>query len=134
MTVFKDTQHMYAVLEDLWNFVIRETECGQKMKEYDVSYKFLIKEPNGTLYVDHEKVLIGDEANKNAVINMELSGETVHKFWLKQIQLPVALATRKIKSKGPIPKVLKMLPFLKPVYENYPRFCEKHGIEIVATL
>lgn len=134
MTVFKDTQHMYAVLEDLWNYVIRETECGQKMKEYDVSYKFLIKEPNGTLYVDHEKVLIGDEANKNAVINMELSGETVHKFWLKQIQLPVALATRKIKSKGPIPKVLKMLPFLKPVYENYPRFCEKHGIEIVDTL
>jgi putative sterol carrier protein len=131
MTVFKDTQHMYAVLEDLWNFVIRETECGQKMKEYDVSYKFLIKEPNGTLYVDHEKVLIGDEANRDAVITMELSGETVHKFWLKQIQLPVALATRKIKSKGPIPKVLKMLPYLKPVYENYPRFCEKHGIEIV---
>jgi len=131
MTVFKDTQHMYAVLEDLWNYVIRETECGQKMKEYDVSYKFLLKEPNGTIYVDHEKVLIGDEANRDAVITMEMSGETVHKFWLKQIMLPVALATRKIKSKGPIPKVLKMLPYLKPVYENYPQFYEKHGIEIV---
>jgi len=131
MTVFKDTEHIYAVLEDLWNYVIRETECGQKMKEYDVSYKFVLKEPNGTLYVDHEKVLTGDEANRDAVITMELSGETVHKFWLKQIQLPVALATRKIKSKGPIPKVLKMLPYLKPVYENYPRFCEKHGIEVI---
>ncbi|MFZ3046109.1 MAG: hypothetical protein WA151_09365 [Desulfatirhabdiaceae bacterium] len=130
MTVFKDTQHIYAVLEDLWNYVIRETECGQKMKEQDVSNKFVLKEPNGLLYVDHEKVLVGDDANRDAVIIMELSGETVHKFWLKQIMLPVALATRKIKSKGPIPKVLKMLPYLKPVYENYPRFCEKHGIEI----
>ena len=130
MTVFKDTQHIYAVLEDLWNYVIRETECGQKMKEYDVSYKFVLKEPDGLLYVDHEKVLVGDEANRDAVITMELNGETVHKFWLKKIQLPVALATRKIKSKGPIPKVLKMLPYLKPVFENYPRFCEKHGIEI----
>jgi putative sterol carrier protein len=131
MTVFKDTQQIYAVLEELWNYVIRETECGQKMKEYDVSYKFVLKEPNGLLYVDHEKVIVGDEANRDAVITMELSGDTVHKFWLKQIMLPVALATRKIKSKGPIPKVLKMLPYLKPVYENYPRFCEKHGIEIV---
>jgi hypothetical protein len=131
MTVFKDTQHIYAVLEDVWNFVIRETETGQKMKEYGVSYKFILKEPNGLLYVDHEKVLVGEEANRDAVITMELSGETVHKFWLKQIMLPVALATRKIKSKGPIPKVLKMLPFLQPVYDNYPRFCEKHGIEVV---
>ena len=55
-------------------------------------------------------------------------GDTTHKFWLKQISLPVALATRKIKSKGPIPKVLKILPFLKPVYQNYPEYCEKYGL------
>ncbi len=130
MTVFKDTDQMYAMLEDLWNFVIKETECGPKMKEYEVNYKFIMKEPDGYLFVDHDKVITGDEAKQDAVITMELSGDTVHKFWLKQIKLPVALATRKIKSKGPIPKVLKMLPYLKPVYEHYPRFCEKHGIPI----
>jgi hypothetical protein len=121
---------MYAMLEDLWNYIIKETEVGPKLKDYEVNYKFIIKEPNGYLFVDHDKVLSGDEANQDAVITMELSGDTVHQFWLKQIKLPVALATRKIKSKGPIPKVLKMLPYLKPVYEQYPKFCEKHGIPI----
>ena len=95
-----------------------------------LEYGVIITEPNGYLWVSHDEVIIGDEANKPGVITMELSGDTVHKFWLKQIKLPVALATRKIKSKGPIPKVLKMLPYLKPVYEKYPEFCGKHGIPV----
>jgi len=130
MSVFKDADQMYEILEDVWNYAIKETELGNKLKEYEVNYKFILKEPNGYLFIDHDKVVSGDEANRDAVITMELSGDTVHKFWLKQIKLPVALATRKIKSKGPIPKVLKMLPFLKPVYELYPQYCEKYGLPV----
>jgi putative sterol carrier protein len=130
MVVFKDTQHMYEILGELWNYVIKETEFGPKLKEYEITYKFVIKDPNGYLFVTHDQVLTGDEANQDAVITMELSGETIHKFWLKKVNLPVALATRKIKSKGPIPKVLKILPYLKPVYELYPSYCEKYGLSV----
>ncbi len=128
MPVFKDTQQMYEVLGALWSYMVKETEIGSKLKEYEISYKFVLTDPKGYLWVGHDKVLTGDEANQPAVITMELSGDTTHKFWLKQISLPVALATRKIKSKGPIPKVLKMLPFLKPVYEKYPDFCRQFGL------
>lgn len=128
MTVFKDTAQMYDMLGSLWNHIVSETEFGPKLKEYDITFKFVLSEPSGYLWVSHDKVLTGDEANQAAVITMELSGDTTHKFWLKKISLPVALATRKIKSKGPIPKVLKILPFLKPVYEKYPEYCDKFGL------
>lgn len=128
MAAYKDTEQMYEVLGDLWNYVIRETECGQKLKEYEVTYKFVINEPSGNLFVSHNEVLTGSAASRDGVITMELSGETIHNFWLNRVNLPVALATRKIKSKGPIPKVLKMLPYLKPVYELYPRYCEKYDL------
>lgn len=128
MPVFKDTEQMYEMLGSLWTHIITETEVGPKLKEYGVTYKFVINNPNGYLWVSHEKVLTGDEANQDAVITMELSGDTVHDFWLKKIKLPVALATKRIKSKGPIPKVLKMLPFLKSVHEKYPEYCEKYGL------
>ena len=128
MSVFKDTEQMYGMLGDLWRHIISETEFGPKLKEYEVTYKFVLKEPDGYLFVDHDKVLTGEEANRDAVITMELSGDTTHKFWLKQIMLPVALATQKIKVKGPMPKIMKMTPFLKPVYQKYPEYCEKYGI------
>jgi len=130
MSVFENTQQMYSFLEDLWKYVVFEAGLGEKMRDYGVSYKFTITDPDGYLYVDPDNVITGKEANRDAVINMELSGDTVHKFWLKQISLPVALATKKIKAKGPIPKVLKMLPALKGVHEAYPEFCKKHGLPV----
>ncbi|MDX1352169.1 MAG: hypothetical protein R3254_04095 [Thiomicrorhabdus sp.] len=87
MAVFKDTNHMYEVLGDLWNHVVNETEFGPKLKEFDVSYKFILTDPKGYLYVDHENVITGDEANRDAVITMELSGDTTHQFWLKKLKL-----------------------------------------------
>ena len=130
MGAFKDTNHMYEFLEDLWKYIVFESGLGEKMRDYGVSYKYILTEPDGYLYVDPDTVITGDEANRDAVITMELSGDTVVKFWTKQLALPVALATRKIKAKGPIPKVLKMLPALKPVYEIFPEFCKKHNVPI----
>lgn len=130
MSLFKDTNHMYTFLEDLWKYIVFEAGLGEKMKEYDVSIKYIIAEPDGYLFVDSENVITGEEANKNAVITMEMTGDTIIKFWTKQISLPVALATRKIKSKGPIPKVLKMLPAFKPIYEQFPEYCKKHDVPL----
>jgi putative sterol carrier protein len=130
MSLFKDTNHMYEFLEDLWKYIVFESGLGEKMKEYGVSYKYILTEPDGYLFVDSENVITGEAANKDAVITMELSGDTVIKFWTKQLSLPVALATRKIKSRGPIPKVLKMLPALKPVYEIFPEYCKKHNVPL----
>lgn len=130
MSLFKDTNHMYEFLEDLWKHIVFEAGIGEKMKEYGVSYKYILSDPDGYLYADSENVIVGEEANRDAVITMELSGDTVIKFWTKQLALPVALATRKIKSKGPIPKVLKMLPALKPVFEVFPEYCKKHNVPL----
>ena len=130
MSVFNDTQHMYDFLEDLWKYIVFEAGLGDKMRDYGVSYKYIINDPDGYLYVDPDTVITGEEANRDAVITMELSGDTIHKFWMKKLSLPVAMATKKIKAKGPIPKVLKMLPALKPVYEAYPEFAKKHGLPV----
>jgi len=93
MSLFKDTNHMYEFLEDLWKHIVFDLGLGEKMKEYGVTYKYVLTEPDGYLFVDSENVITGKEANKDAVITMELSGDTVVKFWTKQLSLPVALAT-----------------------------------------
>lgn len=130
MGVFRDASHMYEFLEDLWKHIVFEAGLGEKMREFGVSYKYVITEPDGFLFVDADNVITGKDANRDAVITMELSGDTIHQFWLKKLSLPVALATRKIKSKGPIPKVLKMLPALKPIHDIFPEYCAKHGLPL----
>jgi hypothetical protein len=130
MAIFKDAEKMYEVLGGCFKYAITETEFGDKMKEYDITYKFIMHEPEGFIWVSHDTVLTGKDADKDGIITMELSGDSAHKFWLKQLSLPVALATKKIKSKGPIPKVLKILPYLKPVYERYPKVAKENNLPI----
>ena len=65
-----------------------------------------------------------------ATVEMTLSGDTCHKFWLKHVSMPIALAKGLIKAKGPMPKVLKLLPLLKPAYEMYPEHAKSHGLPI----
>ena len=127
---FKDQKHMYDFLEDLWKHIIFEQGLGEKLREYEVSYRYKITDPDGYIYFDSDNVIVGEEANRDAVLRMELSADNVVLFWLKKLSLPVALATRKIKAKGPVPKMLKMTPALKPIFPLFPEFCKKHNVPI----
>ena len=128
MPVFKNADEMYRALGEVFQYALKETELASKLKEYEVTIKFIMKEPEGFIWVGPDGVVTGKDADKDGVITMTLSGDNAHAYWLKQLSLPVALATGKIKSKGPIPKVLKILPFLAPVFKKYPDIANKYKL------
>jgi len=42
--------------------------------------------------------------------------------------LPVALTKKKVSAKGPMAKVLALLPLLTPAYEAYPGLAKEKGL------
>ncbi|WP_028323689.1 SCP2 sterol-binding domain-containing protein [Desulfatirhabdium butyrativorans] len=130
MPVFKDTQHMYDVLGKLFRTLMADPEMGQKFQEANIVIKFTIHEPNGQIWLNSDRAVICGEADLKPTIEMSLSGDSCHQFWLKELTLPLALAKGKIKAKGPMPKVLKLLPMLKPAYEAYPAIARENGLPI----
>ena len=127
MSVFKDTEQMYEILGGLWNQLIEHPENGKKFKASGLTIKYNLSEPGGTLWVTPDGVLTGNQELKPD-IEMTLSGDTAHKFWLKELSLPAALAKKLIVSKGSMAKVMKLLPLLKPLHEMYPAVCDKWGL------
>ena len=102
-----------------------------KYKESGIAIRYVINDPSGEIWLTKEgEVVCGVPDGLDATITMTLSGDSCHKFWLKQLSLPVALAKGLIKAKGPMPKVLKLLPMLKPAYEAYPDIARSYGLEI----
>lgn len=127
MSVFKDTNHMYEILGGLWMQFIDHPEAGPKFKETELKVKYNLSDPQGTLWITPDGVFTGEQTIK-ADVEMTLSGDTAHKFWLREISLPVALAKKLIISKGSMNKVMKLIPQLKPLHEMYPEICDKHGL------
>ena len=132
MAVFSSTEKMYEVLGSLFEMLLKDPVAGPKFLDSDIIIKFDITDPAGQLWItniDGGKVICGS-ADLKPTIDMQLSGDTCHKFWLQQIAMPVALAKGLIKAKGPMPKVIKLLPLLKPAYAGYPEIAKKHGLPV----
>ena len=58
MAVFKNTEEMYKVLGDLWNYIIFEVKLGEKLKDFDITVKFIIKEPQGYIWIAWNKLFL----------------------------------------------------------------------------
>lgn len=113
---------------DLWTKML-EGDFGQKLKENEMTIKFEVHDPELTMFVDDNACCFDDEAEaKDAVVLMKMSLDTAHKFWLRDLNVPKALALRQIKAKGPIGKVLSLLPLLKPGQAMYPDYCKKFNV------
>jgi hypothetical protein len=134
MAVFESKEKMETVLGGLFEKLLADPEFGPKFAQTGIIIRFNITDPDSTLWVTpggetNGKVIWG-QTDLKATVEMSLSGDTCHKFWLKQISMPIALAKGLIKAKGPMPKVLKLLPLLKPAYETYPAWAESHGLAV----
>lgn len=130
--IYKDAAEVKELFGEFWQELLEKTPFGEKLKEKSLSVKYVLKDyPEVSMYLDGDGLVIGSEANnRNAIVTLTLSGETVHKFWLKKIMVPVALAKGEIKTKGPFQKIMELMPLLKPGYDLYPKYCEKYNIPI----
>ena len=130
MAIFESTDKMYEVLGALFETLMKDESMYQKFIDSKIVIKFDINNPDGYIWLTDDGKVICGEADYKPSIEMTLSGDTCHKFWLQQVKLPVALAKGLIKAKGPMPKVLKLLPLLKPAYAAYPDIAKKFNIPI----
>jgi hypothetical protein len=51
---------------------------------------------------------------------MSMKADVAHEFWLGKVNVPIAILSGKIVSKGPTPQALALLPVVKPAYAIYP--------------
>jgi len=130
MAVFKDYDELYTCMGRLYDEAKRDSRIAPKIKDSHLVIQFRYDEPNAIVTINaaappsqdgaYFDVLWGDTGLKPDV-EMSMKADVAHKFWHGKINLMAALARRQIIAKGPIPKILKLLPAVEPMYEMYPR-------------
>ncbi len=129
MTVFKDTAMMEEIFGEIWGKLINEGELGKKLQNSGLSLQFRIHDPELVMYLDENGVLFGKEAEaKTPLVTESMHSDIVHQFWLNKLNVPKALALRQIKAKGPVTKLLQLMPMMKQAQEVYPEYCRKYNL------
>jgi putative sterol carrier protein len=127
MAVFKDAADVDAHLAQIFREAVGDPELGPKFAESGVVLKLHYTEPTCTLTADfpNSTIYFDDVQAPAPNVEMFMKADVAHRFWLGKVNIAAALAKGEMRAKGPIPKILKMVPLAKTVFPRYAELCER---------
>jgi putative sterol carrier protein len=131
LAYFKDAQDVYDTIGKLFADLAVDDELAPKFRKADTIVQYQYREPESTITVRLQEGQPGDvdfgETDMDPEVVMSMEADTAHRFWLGQVNVTVALARGQIKAKGPVAKILKLVPLTKPVFPRYKAQLEADG-------
>jgi hypothetical protein len=128
---FKDDQDVYRFIGRLFEELIEDPELGPRFQNANTTVQYQMRDPESQITVDMRndqpmRVDLGpSDLDPEVVMTME--ADTAHRFWLGKVNVTVALARGQIKAKGPVAKILKLVPLVKPVFPRYEHMLQEAG-------
>ncbi len=130
MGLFKDSETFENMLGGFFKLMADTPAIADKLLASDLIVRFRYSDPDVVIVVDCSgdriDVRPGDNETKE-IVDMSMSADIAHKFWFGKVNLMAALTRKQMIAKGPIPKILKLLPAIKPSYAMYPKYLEENG-------
>ena len=131
MPVFKDDQEVYQYIGRLFQDLTDDPELSPKFRRADTIVQYRYSNPESQITVKMKEGEDGQvdfgESSLEPEIVMTMEADTAHKFWLGNINVTMALAKGQMKAKGPVAKILKLVPLVKPVFPRYREMLEKEN-------
>jgi putative sterol carrier protein len=60
-----------------------------------------------------------ESTDTDADVTLNMKADTADRFWRGKYNLAVGLAKGEVKAKGPVNKILKLVPLTKPLFPMY---------------
>jgi putative sterol carrier protein len=133
LAYFKDDQEVYQYIGKLFEDLAVDPELSPKFRKADTIVQYQYRNPESQITVrmkenEESKVDLGPTDMEPEVV-MTMEADTAHKFWLGKVNVTVALARGQMKAKGPVAKILKLVPLVKPVFPKYKQQLAEAGRE-----
>jgi hypothetical protein len=136
MTVFRDAEQFYATVGELMDRAKKDPQVGPKIAAAGIVIQFRYSDPDAVTTVNAKDkptqpgafcdIIHGPtKLTPEAVLTMK--ADVAHAFWHGKINLLTALAKKDIVLQGPLPKILKLLPAVEPLYKVYPVLLREKG-------
>jgi hypothetical protein len=136
MTVFRDAAMFYATVGELMDRAKKDPHVGPKIASSGIIIQFRYSDPDAVTTVNAKDkptqpgafcdIIHGPTTLKpDALLTMK--ADVAHAFWQGKVNLLAALAKKDIMLQGPLPKILKLLPAVEPLYKVYPVLLREKG-------
>jgi putative sterol carrier protein len=131
MPYFKDADEVYGTIGKLFEDLAEDEELAPKFRKANTIVQYKYRAPDSQITV---KLIEGEEGQVDCgpttlepEVVMSMDADTAHRFWLGDVNVTIALARGQMKARGPVAKILKLVPLVKPVFPRYRQQLEDAG-------
>jgi hypothetical protein len=128
---FKDEEDVYRFIGRMFQDLAADPDLAPRLKAANTVVQYRMADPAAQITVricpDQDMQVDLGQSDMEPEVVMTLDADTAHRFWLGRVNVTVALARGEIKAKGPVAKILKLVPLVKPVFPRYRSMIEDAG-------
>jgi len=122
VSYFSTAEEVYKYLGGVFRAANEVEGVGDELRASDIVLRLDYSAPAASITVVLKQpaieVIEGD-SELTPDVRMSMSADNGNKFWRGEYNVAVGLAKGQVKAKGPVSKILKLIPVAKPVFPIY---------------
>jgi hypothetical protein len=129
MAAFESEIEVYEFLGGVFRRGMEDAALVEKLRPSGVVLRITYSDPGAVITVDMPaaQLFLGAGEGPEPDVELFMTADTGNRFWLGKVVLPVALAKGQVRAKGPVSKLLKVLPLAKSMFGPYRDHLETAG-------
>lgn len=129
MGVFKDSAEVGHYLGGIFEIGFKDPELAAKFKAVDAVLRVEYADPDCVTTIDFTNGVVDYDSDSTVKpdIRINMDADVAHRFWLGKENIGMGIAKGRIKVKGSVPKVMKIVPITKPLFKTYAEMLANEG-------
>lgn len=121
MAYFQDLAEIDKYIGEMFRLAADHPTVGPKFRKAGIVMRVVYTDPECEITVkfDEDMQTIAGPSTIEPDITLSMRGDTADQFWRGKYNLAVGLAKGEVKAKGPVNKILKLVPLTKPLFPVY---------------
>jgi hypothetical protein len=118
---FSNSAEVAKYIGGIFVTAFEDPEIGPKLVDTGLVVAFDFTEPEAVVVIDmaNKKVWEGHDGGAPAMATMSMTADTGNAYWQGKVNLPLAMAKKKIRVEGNVGSLLKLAPLGKKLYPSY---------------
>lgn len=128
MGVFKDSDEATKYIAGIFEEAMADESIADQLAASGVVLQLTCTDPNTQITVDmpNKKVITGS-CDLSPTVAMSMTSDMANRFWQGKLNLAVSMAKGQVRAKGPVPKILKLVPVAKTLFPRYEESLRAEG-------
>lgn len=124
MSVFETAEELYACIGGLFERMKSQTQVQEELASLKLTVRFTYTEPEASITLvarNGEGVIHYGECNEKPDVELAMTGDVAHHFWLGEVNVMGAITKRQIVPTGSLSKIMALTPLIKSGIKIYPQ-------------